>query len=500
MKKMNIGGICKKLVTTTIGKRGMVVASVTLLIVALIPLLRMTQYAIPWSDDYSYAGYTRGFIQQYGVFPGAFMGAWYVTRTWWHCWQGTFSSIFLMALMPEAFAEGTYWIGLALIMLLFVASSLVLCMKLLHYFTNAGFGERLTVSILVTVTMVVLICSAQQGFYWYNSAVHYTFMHGVTFLLVAVLFVLYEQRKTWKNFLWMILLSVLAFICSGSNFVSGLQGMLVCGMVFMVSLVYKRSQSKYYVLPTLVYAIGLYKSISAPGNAFRSAQYQGQGPIEAIWNSFVTGAKNLWSFTDWITLVILAVYIFLMWNIMADVKYRFNMPGLFTLMSFCFYCTGYTSSFYGMGYGGLSRTWNVVKFTYQILLFINVAYWMGWGMRKWRQKGRKIPVMKNYAITYVAAALVICIGFRFDDNQAGHFSSYGAYYYIHTGEAANYYHAWQDRFETIKNGGDVVELEPLVWKPRLLYLADISSNPEHGDNTPLAAWYGKQAVYVKVED
>ena len=241
-------------------------------------------------------------------------------------------------------------------------------------------------------------------------------------------------------------------------------------------------------------------SISAPGNAYRSAQYEGQGPLEAIMNSFIAGAQNLWHFTDWITLVILAVYVFMMWNVMARSAYKFAAPLVITLFSFCFYCTGYTSSFYGMGYPGLSRTWNVVKFTYQMLLFVNVAYWMGWGMRKWREKGHVVPIIKNYAFAYIIAAIVVCVGFHFDDNQAGHFSSYGAYYYVHTGEAANYYNAWQERFETIKNSGDVVELRPLVWQPHLLCLADISSNPEHGDNTPLASWYEKQAVYVKVEE
>ena len=500
MKKIDARAVCKKIATITIGKRAMVVASILFLVVALLPLLRMTIYAVPWSDDYSYSVYTRNFINEYGIFPGAFMGAAYVTRTWWYCWQGTFSSIFLMAMMPEAFAEGTYWLGLVAIILFFVVSALWVCMTLLRHFTNAEFGERIVISILVTVTMVVLIRSAQQGFYWYNSAIHYTFMHGVLFLLVSVALVLYYQSKKWMSVLLMALLSVLAFVCSGSNFVSGLQGMLVCVLFLGIAFLRRRRQLKYYISPILVYAIGLYMSISAPGNAYRSAYYEGQGPIEAIWNSFVTGAQNLWPFTDWITLVILAIYIFLMWNIVADVKYSFPMPGVISFLSFCFYCTGYTSSFYGMGYAGLSRTWNVVKFTYQILLFINVAYWMGWGMRKWRLSGRSIPKMKNYAMVYFVAAVIVVIGFRFDDNQAGHFSSYGAYYYVHTGEAANYYNTWQERFEIIKNSGDVVELSPLVWQPHLLCFADVSTNPEHGDNTPLASWYGKQAVCVKVED
>lgn len=500
MKKLNIGGICKKLFGITIGKKGMVIVSVLGLIVALLPLLRMAMYAVPWSDDYSYAVYTRSFINAYGAFPGAFMGAAYVTRTWWYCWQGTFSSIFLMAMMPEAFSEGTYWVALVAIILIFTMAAFVLCVTLSRKFAKADWPESITISIFVVITMLVLIRSAQQGFYWYNSAIHYTFMHGMLFLFVASLCALYFQRNTGKSILWAVLLTLLAVICSGSNFVSALQGFLIGGMFFAVSLVYKRQQSKYYVFPMLVYAVGLYLSISAPGNAMRSAQYEGQTPMEAVFNSFVVGAQNLWHFTDWITLVILAVYIFMMWNVMARSTYKFAAPLAITVLSFCFYCTGYTSSLYGMGHPGLSRTWNVVKFTYQILLFVNVAYWMGWGMRKWREKGRVVPTIKNYALTYVVAMIVVCIGFHFDDNQAGHFSSYGAYYYVHTGEAANYYNEWQTRFEEIKNGGEVVELRPLVWRPHLLCLADISSNPEHGDNTPLASWYDKQAVYVKVEE
>lgn len=39
--------------------------------------------------------------------------------------------------------------------------------------------------------------------------------------------------------------------------------------------------------------------------------------------------------------------------------------------------------------------------------------------------------------------------FKASPNQAGHYSSYGAYYYVHTGEAYNFHQEYLERIEEI---------------------------------------------------
>lgn len=75
---------------------------------------------------------------------------------------------------------------------------------------------------------------------------------------------------------------------------------------------------------------------------------------------------------------------------------------------------------------------------------------------------------------------------------------YGAYYYVHSGEAFNYYNEQLAREENIKKSGADVELEPLVWRPWFLCKKIELSEDTHAEqNVAMARWYGKSSICVK---
>ena len=488
----------KKGVSYHLPEKWMAVLWILLLGIMLVPVLRLALYAVPWYDDYNYALNVKSFINEYGIWPGAFKGAVYVVKTWWWCWQGTFSSIFMMSLMPEVFGEGYYSLGILGIILFFTVSALIFVKITLAKVMKAQKTTQISVAVLVTLTMLELIYTAQQGIYWYNAAVHYTFMHGCLFLLLtAAIKILYAEA--WKhNVILAVSAAFLALVCSGSNFVTALQGILLLVLLMLLGAAGKK-KSVYYLLPSLcIYGFGLYKNIMAPGNDIRAMYYVGCGPVKSVLLSFQSGFAHFWEFTGVITILILFLYGLMIWNTVSKVQFRFPFPAIVTLLSFCFYCTGFTSSYYGMGTEGLSRTWVVIKFTLQLLLFVNVTYWIGWIQQRCKKRGRQIGQARQWVWAYAFVGLLAVLWFQTNPNQAGSVLSYGAYYYVHTGEAYNLHQEYLQRVETIQSSEEsIVEVMPYVWKPWFLYKGELSSDPFSETNKGMADWFGKEGIYIK---
>lgn len=86
-------------------------AAVCLLLLLLVPLLRLALYAVPWYDDYNYGQFVKNFVDMERSIGSAVSGAVYCMKTQWYAWQGTFSSVFFMSLMPGVWGEQYYFWG-----------------------------------------------------------------------------------------------------------------------------------------------------------------------------------------------------------------------------------------------------------------------------------------------------------------------------------------------------------------------------------------------------
>ena len=101
---------------------------------------------------------------------------------------------------------------------------------------------------------------------------------------------------------------------------------------------------------------------------------------------------------------------------------------------------------------------------------------------------------------YLLIGVLILAAFSLEKNQAGNYSSYGAYYYIHTGEADAYHSEYLARVETIKNGGDKVVVNAYYFRPWFLRVGDLSEDASREENQAMAMWYNKEAIYCKYPD
>ncbi len=492
----------KKLLGYKIDKRLVAAGAAVVLLLTLIPLVRLAFYAVPWYDDYLYGRFVKSFLAEEYSLSGALKGALYCTKTEWYAYQGTYSSVFLMALVPMVWGEEYYFLGPLFIMALLLLGCFFLIQTLLRHVLRTDGCTCVALQALMTAAVFMLIYTAQGGFYWYNGGLHYVGMHGFGMMLVAAGIRLMQAQKCGERIGFLVLSLLLALVTAGSNFVTCLQGLLVMLTLTLLAFLTKRRKGCLLLLPLAAYGFGFYRNIAAPGNSVRSAEYVGWGysPVKAVLYSFVEAWKHLWEFTGWIGLAVLVLLLPLIWQLVGKQSLRFRYPGLVLLWSFCLYATGFTPSLYSLGHAGLSRTLNAVKITYMMLLFFNEVYLLGW-LRQLLADRKRQPGDGRVCWWFYPAVgvLMLCI-FCTTSNQAGTYSAYGAYYYVHTEEAYNFHQEYLKRVELFQSGARNVTVEPYHYRPWFLCSSELSDNPEAEQNRAVANWYGLESVVCPEKD
>ena len=496
--------LIRKILKIRFSDKVLAALSVAALILALIPLYRLAFYAVPRYDDFGY-GLNLWKEQRYGYGLLTIIKAGYETALSSHySWQGTYSSIFMMAQMPAALGYDRYFIGPMMLITSLVVSVFFLSMVLTRVYLKADRYKRIIFSVIVTLTLTECIYTAQQGFYWYNSGVHYVFMHSVMFMMVAFLVLLYRETHAVARFILFSIVTFLAFVCAGANFVTCVQGILLLSGYIVLVLIKDARKAVWYLPAFFVYMFGLKLNLLAPGNAHRQASYQGEGVISSIIDSLKEGVVNAWKFSGLFVIVLMIIAIPVIRMMVKKSDYKFRMPALFTLLSYCFYCTGYTSSYYSMGNAGLSRTWIAVCFTFQILLFANEIYWIGYLVHsRLAEKIRALTGVRfrHYVFYYAAALVMLLFSFHITQDKIGAVSSFGAYYYIHTGEAYAFHEEFLERVNIIeRSGGGEVVVPEYAYKPWFLINRDISDDPTQEENRMMSEYFGIDALRTVPRD
>lgn len=488
-------GIVRKILGWKPGKWLLAAVAVLGMIGLLLPLFRIVPYTAPWYDDFNYGYYTRNFLEQEYSFASALKGVMYCVKTSWYAWQGTFSSIFFMSLVSVAWGEQYYYLGPLFVLVILLLGILALTKVLLRGVLKAEWAFCLTIQAVITALIFEFIYSINGGFYWYNAAVHYVGMHAFMLLLIAVWVQLFVSRSRLANVIWILCTVIGSVLAGGANYVTALQGLLVCLSLAVLGILI-RSHRTFCMIPSImVYAWAFYMNTSAPGNNVRTNVLGGHKltPLMAVLRSFQEAFLHLPKFTGWTTTLILILLIPIIWQMTKHLKFQFRLPGLVLAWSFCLYATGFTPSLYALGIPGLGRTMNAVKITFQLLLVMNEIYFIGWLQGK--IKNEKGLLDQGAAWWYYVLIGTAVIGiFVAEPNKPGHYSSYAAYLYAHTGEAYNFREEYLSRVETIRNGGDDVVVKPLDFKPWILYSSELSDDPQNEANQSMARWYRKNSI------
>lgn len=473
-----------------------------LLVILLVPLLWLALYATPWYDDYNYGRFAKGFFEAEPNIIGAVKGALYCMKTQWYAWQGTFSSIFFMSLMPAMWGGDTYFLGPVCLIFLLVSAVFVLTKVLVRDVLQADKWSCLTMQAALSALLVERMYTAQEGIYWYNAGIHYVGMHSFLLMLIGICVSLLKAKKKLVAGLLVVAGMFCALLVSGANYVTALQSGVILFTFLVVGFFFSGKKILLLLPSMMVFGVGFYYNVTAPGNHVRSEALGniGKSPVYAVVSSFGEALRHVGEFTDWFTVALIILLVPVIWSMVGQSSFSFRYPLLVLLWSVCLYATGFTPSLYTMGHGGVARTLNAVKITYQLLLVLNVAYLLGWLQKKLPEKGKKIIALTSKAGYYAGMCLVLFAIFAVEPNKAGTYSSYGAFHYLCTGEAYRYHSEYLERVERLCGEEEDVVLQPLQNTPWLLCRGDLSENAEAGQNRAIASWYEKNSVVVKVSD
>lgn len=487
--------------------------SVTAAAILLVPLIRLAFYAIPWYDDYNWGNYIKDFLEQEHSLSSALQGAAYCVRTEWYAWQGPYTANFFSAIMPAVWGEKYYFLGPLFIILFLPAAVWILAGTLMKNVLRTTDKASCTiVQSVAAAAAVVLLYSPREGFYWYIGGMCYVGLHSFLMLLVAGWIRLLTVERKISSIALLIWTLAGAALAAGSTYVTALQGLLI-GLSIMTLGLLLRNKRFLLLLPSMVvYTYGFYISVSAPGNSVRKAQLEEMGigmeALPAVSGSFIEAFRQTGEFTDMALIAMLILLLPVVWNMVRKIEFPFRYPGLLLLWSFCFYATGFTPCLYSLGSIGPERALNVTKLTYQVLLFINVVYWLGWFYRKleqaqgfplfgWRWEKRGKLSANNPPLLFYLAVGMFVFGIVFINPDRIHsYSSCGAYYAIHSGEAYNFYQEYLERVEMIKNSGDDVAVKPYSYAPEMLCVGELTEDMYSGPNRAIAKWYGKNSVVL----
>ncbi len=472
-----------------------IILSLTL-IVAVIPLIKLAVYSIPWYDDYNYAKYARSFRVVYGdSFFNALRGTFFQIKETWYAWQGTFSSVFFMSLCPIGWGEQYYKVGVIILIILFTVSVVFF----VYSVTNKIFGIKSSSAFIIAVLFALLALEKMyfpgHAFYWFNGGVHYIGIQSFLFLLLGVIAIMMDMKGKSATVFQIAVTMLLALIVSGGNFVTVLQGMLMLIPVAVYCTIKYKKRTLRLIPPGVVYITGMIFNLAAPGNAVRASRFVGMSPFEAVKNSFPEGIKMLGKFSDVFLVIVMLLMIPAIWTGIKDVKNSFRFPIIFIAYFAGLYFATYTPGLYGTGKVDLARVWNICKLTYQLALVFSEIYLIGWikSVSVKNKKG-KLSLDFGYWWYYVLGAAIVFLVFFARHFERYDYASYGAFYDVHSGEANVQYMEYEDRLDTIRAGGTDVTVTGYTVRPWYLRQTDLSENPNAEENTAMANWYGKNSI------
>lgn len=380
-------------------------------ILCYIPIVLSGRYVYPQGDDFDYSALChRVWVEGQG-FSGVLKAAFAQVAEAYVGWQGTFSSLFLMALQPGVCDTDGYHLVPFLLSFLCIAATCLLFYALLYKICGASKKETVFTASCVSLLIVQLVPAKAHAFFWYNGAIHY--MGSFSFLICFLSFVLLacQARTVRKRRIFLILSAPFGILAGGGDLVSGLTGCILIGYLFILFIYLKKKECLKPLLFSGFFLLAAFlANVLSPGFPKRDMRIQQEieyGAIGSILKSFqVCFTQAAGEFVSWYLLLLLLVLSPVLWNIARRCRFRFPLPGIVSLASYCMLSAMYTPLIFALGEWRLGRIQDIIYFAYVLLLTLNEFYLFGWIQRKkGAEAGFFLSPRTFYALT--AAGLVI---------------------------------------------------------------------------------------------
>lgn len=448
-------------------------------------------YVYPQGDDFEYGAYAHQAIEAgYGL-QGALGGAAKMVAKSYQIWQGTFSSIFLMALQPGIWGEKYYHLTPLFLIGLLLSALFFFMDSLFRKVCGAKKREVFLLFLMAAFLMTQLVPAQVSAFYWWNGAIHYT--GAIAFLLYMVSFVIRAAVGTSKKKFYITAACVAAVMVGGGNLVTALIGsVLVIYALIAVGISKRRELLKYILTPGMALASAFIINIAAPGNWIRqgnSGEIIEYGVIGSIIKSFevcTEYALGEWIDIFWILMVLSAMP--LLAKIASRFRFSYPLPGIVSLAAFCMLSAMYTPQLYAIGEWDTGRIQNIIYDMFIIETLVLEFYWLGWIQKQNALSWDIGMTWKWYAACSAAGMAAFVLTAAADPESMTSSAVLAA---VSNGEAQEYADAIQENIRKIKRSPDdeLIQIQEPPQKPEIF-----KSNEIETWRYGTAAYYGKNKI------
>lgn len=464
--------------------------------VLMFPPLWMSKYNHMCADDYGYGARVHRAWLETGSVTEVVNAAAGIAIDYYDWWQGTFSSLFLMALQPGVFGEKYYFLGTLMLFVFFHAAIIYLVRTV---FCKVLGADKYICTVVTVVLLVLLnqrMDSPVEAFYFYNAGVHYIFMASVMLVMLSmqIRMLLPEEAKKQKVYsIWLILLG---FVLGGGNYITAFLYILISVVYFGLG-IWKKRKSCLYALPGfLIEVIAFAISAAAPGNAVRAERSDGLGVVETILISFKYSLEYINEHMDVVALLAFLLLLPLMWKAVPVKKFEFKYPGFVVVCVYCLYAAMYAPTCYALGYPGPGRCRNLYMLFLYLGFFFIELYLVGWLKNKVNldEKVFEKPTWIGSGIICVFLCAMVLF------SEPNDYMTYSAVKSLWHKEAQLYHVIHLERENILNTTDDKnVTVRSCPIRPYLLFFDDIIEDPEDWRNVSVAKWYNKKTV-VAVEE
>lgn len=477
---------------------------ITALIIVVFPLLLIGKYSYPSADDWSFSTLGYHALKNGEGFSGVIRAALITVKEYRVSWEGRFTIPFLGALQPGIWGERYYGVVAWIMIGIVILPELYLCNSLLKKYAKDE-AKWLSIPIMVPSLILQLLFNPapQESFYWYNGAACYTFVYGLSLILLALVVKLGTEEKKSVYLCRAAATGILAVLVGGGNYSTSLSCFLT--LFFLSALFFRFDRQAFYrtwFVP-VIEGISLLICIIAPGNMVRLNDTFGgvtMGKKKAIIVSLQYALDTVFteSLNIRIALMILLILPFL-WKAVKSMDYGFRFPAVFTALTFCLYASQPTPSIYiekGIHSGRLMA---ILFYSYHVWLVGNVGYWVGWLSRRTNKMaeslGKICGRLDRYLPVYCVLMALLLAG-AIDRSGGGR--SHEAYVSLQQGLPQQYAKEWEERLAVLHDDSVKEVCFPTISVyPAMIMYTDLE--PEGGFtwvNAACARYYDKDEIRV----
>lgn len=473
------------------GYRRINIGSIIIFLVSMIPVIILSPYTFARADDYGF-GYGAHLVLENGgnIFQVIRAAAEMVSQKYME-WQGTYTSIFFMALHPAVFHEKLYRIVPLFFILVITLSSYFFMKTIFFDLLKADHSMSRTCIFSYILLVIQCIPVKQSAYFWYNGALHYIIAHSLLLCMLVFLIRLAQEKSTGWDYLGAVLTAV---YIGGSNYVTLVSTLLLYLTLFFVFLLTKTGKKyKNIIAIGVIYLIAAAINILAPGNFKKMGTAQGYGLVKSFIFAFTQSLEcMLGEWLHWSVFIFMAISVPVLWNAVKKVRFSFSYPLLVVVYSWCYMASLFFMPLFTKATIDMGRLKNIMFLQWMLWILIDLGYCIGWIQRRYLGKERNCCIInsgKYYGKLLGLTLIMASLSFIAEPQQ------YTTAFVIETLRdnklqeyAADYWH----NIKILEGQEKEVTLKPLDNIPQLL-------NPEECEAwySGLRLFYNKDKIYFE---